>query len=335
MSLFYLTLDRYSKYKPDEPVSEKNPGGGMGPKTLSVIDVWQGFYDVSVAQELHGNAEILVVEPLWFLLRGGAGDLATPDIDKSIEEYKNYPARVKVVYTSELAFLKLRKSHREEIMKASTVVTTNCHFQKMLFEMFNVPTMPLCDVIDPINYYRPKQKKRLAVMAMGRISIDKNSQKIVEIFKALSGKIERVYFGGAGLWGYSQAEDTFIESELKAHCDTFFNNVPQYEVSNELIGVAMGIFDPFHDCASTSNLQSLMAGLYNFYGLHGLWTERPGHHNLRTVSDFVEAIEASTDGFKSLPSSQFRKESESWALEHTSPDCFLNEWQDIIRYANN
>ena len=78
-----------------------------------------------------------------------------------------------------------------------------------------------------------------------------------------------------------------------------------------------------------------MAGWYNFYGLHGLWIERPGFHNLRSVSDFVGAIELSTDGFKSLPSKKLREEAEDWAMDNTSPEHFLTEWQDIIRYANN
>ena len=245
MSLFYLTLDRYSQYQPDKPVTEKNPGGGMGTKTLSAIDAWRRFYHVTVGEQLCGGAEILVVEPLWFRIRGGVGDLKKPDIDIAIEEYKNYSARIKVLYTSELALLKLDRHHREAIVDASTVVTTNCQFQENLFKAFNIPTMPLCDVTNPKDYYRPTTEKRLAIAAMGRISGDKNSQKVVEIFKALENKIERVYIGGASLWGYFDRQDLHVESQLKSNSDAFFNNVDQYEVAMQMTLIPMGIFDPF------------------------------------------------------------------------------------------
>ena len=337
MSLHYATLDRYSLYDPVEPVSSKNPGGGMGAKTLNAVNTWKRFYDVLASEDLDSDASILVVEPLWFRLRSRSGALAdelvTPNIQDAIEAYKQHPAKIKVLYTSELALLKIPRSERDEIVSLSSVVTTNCRFQKMLYEMYNITTMPLCDVTDPLAYHHPNTKKRLAVMSMGRISATKNSLKTAAIFEALAGKIERVYFGGASLWGYADSQDSFIESQLVQHCDAFYNNVTDSEVSRGLEGIAIGIFDTFHDCCSTSNLQSLMAGCYDFYGLHGLWAERPGVHNLRTVSDFVDAIEKSTDGFKSLPDLKHRTKAEEWGMKHTSPDCFLRQWEDIVRYA--
>ena len=333
MSLLYLTLDRYSKYDPIAPISLSNPGGGMGPKTLSAIDVWRGFYDVQASEDINVGADILVVEPLWFLLRGDGNNLVEPDVEDAIDQYKSHPARIKILYTSELALLKLGRGHLGQIVDASTVVTTNCEFQRKLFDMYDILTMPLCDVTDG-SYFDSDSLKRLSVMGMGRISHEKNSQKVVEIFKRLEGKIERVYFGSASLWGFSKDNDLPIESELKSHCDTIFSNVPQTTVVRELAGVSLAIFDTFHDCCSTSNLQALASGCLCFYGHHGLWKERPGIHGLETIDDFVEAIEEATDQFTCLPDNGLRIKAEEWAINNTSSNCFINEWQDIIKHAN-
>ena len=122
-----------------------------------------------------------------------------------------------------------------------------------------------------------------------------------------------------------------IEKEIMANCDTFHYNVPQIQVGRILSEMAYGIFDPFHDCSSTSNSQACMEGIFNFYGLHGLWKERPGVHNLDSVSDFVDAIEQSSDGFKKIPPQKVRKDIEDWAINDCGNDAFLSQWEGILR----
>ena len=78
-----------------------------------------------------------------------------------------------------------------------------------------------------------------------------------------------------------------------------------------------------------------MAGVLSFHGCHGLWSERPGVHNLHTVSDFVEAIAKETNNFKRPPLKTRRQEAERWALANCSYGQFLTEWKEILRHANS
>lgn len=334
MSLLYLTLDRYIDYDQFKPVSRTNNGGGMGAKTASAVNAWSRFYPVKASQEIEDGHDILVVEPLWFRLRGGMGRLTTPDIEEAINAYKANDASIKIVYTSETSLMKLNASQRDEIVNHADCVTANCLFQQKQFEMFGITTQYLSDNTPEELYYFPSARKTLSVVAMGRISTAKNSQKVADIFKALAGKgIERVYIGSASLWGDAAQEDAMIEKDIMANCDRFHYNIPGIQVGRILSEMACGIFDPFHDCSSTSNSQALMAGILCFYGLHGLWKERPGVHNLDSVSEFVDAIERCTDGFKKPPAQPTRKQIEDWAINDCGNNSFLRQWEGVLKHA--
>ena len=164
MSLLYLTLNRYIDYDQFQPVSQTNNGGGMGGKTASAVNAWSRFYPVKASQQIENGHNILVVEPLWFRLRGGMGHLSAPNIDRAIEAYKANDAPIKIVYTSETSLIKLNAAQRYEIVKNSDCITANCLFQQKQFEMLGIPTQYLCDnTPEELYYFRLPGKRYLSL----------------------------------------------------------------------------------------------------------------------------------------------------------------------------
>ena len=108
------------------------PARGISDKTAAVLKAWRRFYRVGVSERItdYPAANILVVEPLWFKLRGGLHDeLRAPDIEEAVREYEQYDAEFKILYLSEFSFLKIPSVYRQRILDALTVATSNCAFQ--------------------------------------------------------------------------------------------------------------------------------------------------------------------------------------------------------------
>ena len=338
VKLFYATPNGYANFQHDVPSGRGNPGGGMPMKTLAVTEAWGGFYDVVVGENVmdYHDADILVIEPLWFRLRGDySPGMYVPDLDEAVEQYETHPASIKVMYASELSFVKLPLAYRSRIIEASTVVTTNCHFQRGVFEMLGIETVQLTDPVRESVFYSANENRELAVFAMGRISTVKNSLKIAEIFQVLRDKpIKTVYIGSAALWGSPSNKDERIERKIGLAADECYSGLSSLGIGRLLAKMSCGIFDTFHDSASTSNMESMMAGVYCFFGLHETWRGRPGVHDLDTVDDFVGALADATGDFTRTPDKIHYKESSLWALENYSQEQFLDDWSVILRNAS-
>lgn len=334
MKLTYLVPDRFGMYKINVVPSHRNPGGGMGVKVQRAIEVWESFYDVKVTEILDSSLDFVVVDPLWFKWLGRY-ELHSRDYDEVVGRYEDFSG-VKILYSTELALLEIPVQYRERIVRASTVVTTPCEWLSGLYRMQNIPSVRLCDPVPESIFYNPSISKTLSVVAMSRISMDKNSEVVLEIFKALEGKpITRIYIGGADLWGGENSADSELECEIRRYCDEFYHNLAQPEIARKLATIGCAIFDTFHDTASESNLEACMSGITSFYGGHGLWDERPGVKGLERVDEFVKAIGDVTNNFTVPPSDTYRKESEEWALSHCSYKQFLKEWKDIWSYVRS
>ena len=329
MDIFYLTVGRYHQYNPKLPPGKGNPGGGISDKTVAVLKAWRRFYQVGVSERIadYPNASILVVEPLWFKLRGGLHNhLQAPDMEEAVREYEEYDAEFKILYLSEFSFLKIPPVYRKRILAAATVVTSNCAFQRQFFAQLGIETKQLCDPVDvPVNI-QSTLEKTMAVCALGRISTVKNSGKVIEIFQALKDlPVETVYIGDAALWGESAEEDKILEVEMRCVADKYYKNQPFASLLKLLGGYSCAIFDSFHDSCSASNLAALMMDVRCFYGLHSCWRERPGVHQLDSVENFVDALKRETADFSKIP-----KGDAAWAVERYSLDAFLRDWSTLL-----
>ena len=336
VNIYYVTTDRYSHFMPNVKPSTAHPGGGMGPKTLNAIETWKRYYTVDVGQDINAyqNVDVLVVEPLWFRLHGKFEYLDTPDLEEVVQQFENHPARAKVVYQSEFSLLKMPKHFRDRVVDAASVVTSNCEYQRQMYEMIGIESIRLCDPQSQDVFHHPNVPKQLSVVAMSRISTQKNSKKVVEVFKLLKDTpIQCVYVGGADLWGFARKQDKKLELEIREVADTFHHNLTQIPLGKTLATAGCAMFDVFHDCCASSNLQALMAGCYCFYGLHGLWAERPGVHDLDTPQDFVDAIAKATKDFTAPPAKKHRIAAEKWALNDSSCEQFLRDWEEVYQHA--
>ena len=336
MKLNYLIPDRFGKYNLNTAPSPQNPGGGLGTKAQRAIEAWGSYYEVNVTEHIEDcqNSELLVVEPYWFRARGHQ-NLQNIDMDQAIEAYTSHAATIKILYSTEISMLEIPAGIRHRIFEVSDVVTTPCAWLRDFYEMQSVGSMRLCDPVPP-EFHGPDSQKTLSVVAMGRISTDKNAEKILKIFKALRGKsIKKIYIGGASLWGHADPVDEGLERAIRAESDEFHYNLTQPQVAETLAEAGCAVFDTFHDTGSESNLEACMAGVVSFYGSHGLWTERPGVHNLQTVSEFVEAIAGMTQSFTEPPMAEERQKTEEWALANCSYSQFLNQWKDVLAYARS
>ena len=336
MDLVYWTVGRYVNYDPLKPPGVLNPGGGFPTKTAMLREVWNDFYRTGITEHpaAYPEASILVVEPIWFRLRGSdLGDLYTPDLEMAVSEYEKYSAKIKIVYATEFAFMKLPRAYRDRIVGCSSVVTSCCPYQRGLFDMLGIPTSPLCDPISDVWFYHPEIQKELSVFGMSHISSNKNSQKVVEVFQALRDKpIKKVYIGDAALWGRRNMnrEGKRLEKEIRKVADVFYESVPPVELGQILGGLSLGIFDTFHDTASFSNIESLMSGAVCLYGLHGAWEGRPGFHNLDTVDDFVGCLARLTDDFTCLPAKEYVDQARAWAVENHGVYRFREDWSKLL-----
>ena len=337
MQIFYLTVDRYSQFMPNVPPGEKNPGGGISGKTIGVVEAWRREYDVEVSENIDqcDRADVLVVEPLWFRLRGGLLEqLKAPNLLTAIKDYEDHPAKTKVVYLSEFAFDKFPLDCRNRIIEASTVVTSNCPYQKSYFNMKGIETVHLPDPVSESVFYTPRPKKELSVCGTGRISVQKNSQKLVRIFRALERyPIKRVYVGDAALWGFASEADLWIEDEMRTVVDEFYVSQAQIPLRNILERQSCIILDTFHDSCSSSNIEAMMAGVLCLYGLHGAWKDRPGISGLDEVEDFVAAIAKATTEFTAIPSTRWVEKSQEWVMARYSFVQFLKDWRELLRYV--
>ncbi|MCY4129256.1 MAG: hypothetical protein OXG15_08460, partial [Gammaproteobacteria bacterium] len=296
-------------------------------KTICILDAWRKFYDVGVGENIedaHG-IDMLVVEPLWFRLRGGLDDLQSPNLEEAVKSYEDHPAKHKIVYCSEFAFIKLPKEFRDRIIEASSVVTTNCDYQRDCFRALGIETIRLCDPVDEEIYYSSKfSEKTLSIIAGGRISSVKNIGKIIRLFEALKDyPIETIYIGDASLWGEQDKRDLRLEREIGQVADVHHHNLSQADLASVLAPISYGVMDTIHDSCSAFNIILCMSGIRCFYGLHGAWQGRPGVGGLDTVQDFVEAINEST------LTDEHIGESQKWAIDNYSKQAFLNDWTDL------
>ena len=325
--ILYAVPSRFTGYSLGLRSGKGNPGGGISTKVHRVCEVWREYYDVNMTDRFweYPSCHTLVMDPLTVSL--------SENPVECLENYAAYTCKIKVLYCSEQALLLLPFEIREGLIKASTVVTHSCDFQRVQFDMLGYPTVPLCDPIPPVFLDRGS-KKELEVLGIGNISYEKNVAELIEVFRLLRLRgVATTYVGGSNLWGETNSESLRLEIELRKYCSNFYRNVSQDGVVSALRRASCGVFLTKHETCSESNQECLMAGLLNFYGGHRLWLERPGVHDLGSAEEVVDAISRVTHGFSKIPAEALRCEAEDWAVRNCSYEQFLNQWKEVMNYA--
>lgn len=319
----------YEQFDPHAPSGEKNPGGGMATKMLSVREVLSRRYIVNIAKNFDTiTSNIVVIEPL-------TPRLMQQDISDWIAALKACKAK-KILFCSEMEVSRWSPNTFAEIMAAVDVVTANTAYQTAMIQTLSggeIEPMYLCDPIDE-SLFQPLYPKRTRIFGAGRISRFKNSQFHVELFRAVKSaftdRIETAYFGSANLWGPSHREDHEIAEALKSTVDVFQGGMSRQAVSKRFGESLIYASKTEHDVYSSTHVEILGTECISVGGGHPMFEERPGFAGLKTLDDFLAVIEMLLS-CSEAELAVMQKESRAYMLQHCSFDAFLRQFDKVIQ----
>lgn len=323
IDLMYPFNDEYDE---TQPAGTANPGGGMATKGIAVQEALSKWYHVNLIRDFKElTSNMLIIEPL-------TPRLLNRDMNEWVEQLKACSAK-KILYCSEMEIARWSPKTFADITEAVDIVTANTDYQKSIIRTLSAGQVKPYKLCDPINtkLFAPRKKKPI-VFSAGRISHIKNSQFLIDVFRAVKSelKVETAYYGAADLWGNKPDPfDTFIEAEIKATVDTFSGNISREKLASKFSRALIYISKTTHDVYSSTHAEILSTENISLGGGHLLFTERPGISGLKTVDDFVYAIEK----VLALPKKQIKqkgREGRDYILKECGYKAFLKQFQRIV-----
>lgn len=317
-----------ANYDPNQKSGILNPGGGMPTKLLSVIQVLSKRYIVNLIDTLADQRnDIIIIEPL-------TPRLLNQDFGEWLTALRACPAK-KILFCSEMEVSRWAPNTLKEILEAVDIVTANTKYQERLIRTLSrgecLP-VHLCDPIDA-SLFRPAHDKKLRVFSAGRVSKDKNSHFLIDVFKkvksAYGDLVETAYFGSANLWGHETAEDLAVQRDIEACVDFYEGGVSRNYLAALFGESLIFIAKSKHDVYSSTHVEVLASGCISVAGGHPLYGERPGVSGLSSVYDFVEAIGDLLESPQDILTTK-AEESRDYVLEHCGFDAFLAQFQTIL-----
>ena len=311
----------------------RNSGGGMMPNIDARRRALESMYEVNVTSDLMKlTSDFCLIESLWFVPEW------LPDLEEAevrsrfasrVDDLMELPSK-KLLTCTEMNILRVPWWLRAKFMHYFTGIVVNTRYLWNLCRGVGVtPIGYLSDAIDPY-LFRPGEKS-MSVIACGGLKHIKNPYTLFEVFERLEGKVDRIYIGNAAIWSHEKLEeDAVLEKQVRACTDRWIENASYIRTAYECAHAAICINDTWHDVSSRTNQEMLMSGVVSVGGVHPLFRERIGVHGLKSVDEFVTAIESLTDGFTKLPVSASKK-SREFALRSFSDQVFLNQFNEIVR----
>ena len=286
-------------YDQSGSVGQQNPGGGMATKRQALDKVLSERYFFNwITDFSEVKQPILIIEPLILRLNHSRPD--TMDLEtwtqQWVENLSACRAR-KILYGSEKEIARWSPNLFSQILENVDVVTANTTYQMdLIWTLSNGECYPyfLCDPIDT-ELFQPSPVKKPRVFGAGRIAKFKNTEFLIEVFKAIKahfgGAVETAYFGNASLWGIANSIDNKIADALK-NCVDFYRGGISRAILARLFGESLFyISKTTHDVYSSTHVEALASGCISMGGGHPLFQERPGIAGLKTVADYVNAVE--------------------------------------------
>ena len=320
---------------PEMPTSASNPSGGLRTKIFSVKMALRDKYHVNICDSVEAcEGNLLLIEPHCFHVETDHDREAKDQLIQAVHDHE----AVKILYCSGIEVLRWSGNQVNRVGAAIDVVTGNCMY---LLNLLKVPDInkPAIMLIDPVDedFFRPAAEKQLDVVAMGLVSKVKNTEFIVELFRALKATpIRTVYLGNASLWGNTIKGNDLVwngalklEEELRDVTDLFVGAATRSEVAEVLSEACIYVGNTTHGTYVTSQVESLMSGCLSIGGHHLIYCERPGITGLKDVHEFVFAIQKATDNFREVPPRKIWDESRTWALKHCSFARFREQLSGI------
>ena len=334
----YLTHPKYLAYEPSIlPSQQSCRGGGMHVKTWCVLDALKDIYPrtrgISDSSEI--EAETVLIEPLRFALPIMDTDDHNRDYETNemlLEGLKAHNGR-KVLFCTEFSMMRIDPALRAKILKVCDVVTASCNFQRNLFKYININANHILrDPIPPICFGTTDHKtRRPDLIATGNISWQKNSQQIIEVFKALKNIVHRVYIGSASLW-YDTTDDPVqqrLEDEIQKHSDLVIKECNLQQIATRFQESRFGLWVAWHDTTAVAVHQMLASGMLITAANHGLASEIPvwTASGVKKQVQAVTQLVATSDETLELQSERVS----TWAKQNVSYTAFYDQIQQVLK----
>ena len=323
--LAYLNLEKYINYDLSRPPGTDNPGGGVATKTQRVLEAaseWMitGTEKFSQAEKYH----TALIEPLVFCHKENM------TLEEKVEAYEGLDC-IKVLYCTEMAFIRLPKPFRDAIVAASDHITCVNHYHRDVFHKFGVRVDSiLCDPV-PEEVFSPGETKERVIIAANRIDWKKNMVDLIRSYEQLRAETDfkLEYIGLDDMWGHERVDPRNSEfiHQLQDLCDTFHGTLSQNDVAKAFGRSAVFFHCAYHDVYSESLWEALHCGCVPFaLGYHPLF-------NRITENRYTDIAEL-TEKLNDMDADAFEEESmrvHELARKTCSYPIFQSQLRDIFK----
>lgn len=251
--------------------SLRNPGGGVARKAQQLQNAVPRLELVSDVSRL---GEVSIIESLWFT---GVQNLSEEVMWQRIEAYLESTS-YKILWTSDLEFLRWMPSEREAIFDASDIVAGNSEYMVNLLRGYTDNVALLTDPFD-ISMVQASQVREPILYGCSQVILEKGIEMLVEVFERASAfqELERLFIGSPAVWGLQLGAETSHELDvaLSRVCDRRIRSAAPAEVFS-VAGKAwlMASFSRY-ESFGYSVVEALAGGCYVFTGDHLVYREKP------------------------------------------------------------
>ena len=175
------------------------------------------------------------------------------------------------------------------------------------------------------------KEREAQIVAVGNISWQKNTQHLIKLYKALEGKVRRVYVGSHSLWRSADQDASAIrlQNELYEHCDKVVPECTISELAKLLYQSRYGAWVAMHDTTATGTISMLRAGIPVVGAAHGYSDEIPTR-TARGLSAQVQAVEDMLE----MDDEEMGVWSEyvsDWCENNVSYSAFIDQLNGVMR----
>lgn len=304
----YISPEFFGNYHVNFPITQSHLSNGMRTRMSALHYALQ----MPVITDISEATDDLLIEPFAIKPRiedrEGLSEKGWDAKDwHEIEafyagEICEYNKGQKFLICSEMEVMRWRGELRDQMLSTMTDVFTTCSYQERLLKALNIGSKRLPEPINEHLFY-PTQKKPKQIIATGAANHPKNTEMLIEFYRALEGKgYHRVYIGGLTLWSNikEQArEGVFgynleLGHELRSVCDEYHDASPGTKVARIFSESEFYVNFAYHEVGCRSVLEALMSGCGVIWGQHMLGKELPVCCMADTVDAGVAALEENT-----------------------------------------
>ena len=279
----YLKSNAYSQVGKSLP-GITAPGGGVRTKIDNIERAGIPIISLIPLCETFG----LLVEPTS-LNHHPDRSSSRNGFDLNMEDLEELRA-FKVCWAEEQQLLRWEGHKRDKFLsKVDAIFVCNNYLKNILRVYVRQPISILRTPIDAFKF-RPRTKKK-QIVAMGRVSIEKNIECIIEFFRILPSGWDKIYIGNVDLWGTEPKPiDKLLEGRLKNVCD-WLPSLSQDRVA-EIAGESWGYINlARYDVGCLSFLEFGMAGANCFCSnFHLMFDEYDFVNRVHSPDDAVTKI---------------------------------------------